>query len=185
MNIVCLGDSLTRGYGVPKGKDYPSLVSKMLQEKGKTATIHNYGLDGQTTEELYHHLHKQLSKAQIGDHVFLMIGTNDALGLRLPVAQYLQNLSMLLVEPIMERHLQLWIATLPPVEVEIFFGEDPNRRLGEYNRGIRELAREKGTPLVEQAELAVHLTTDGVHFGEEGYRQMAERWVEGFLMNNS
>lgn len=178
MQIFCLGDSLTRGYGVVKGKDYPTQLHRFLQERGMEVTIHNYGIDGQTTEELHLRLDHQLAQARVGDSILLMIGSNDAVGLRLPVDQFIRNLTEGLVEPILARGLKLWIATLPPIEVEMFFGEDPNRRLSEYNREIRALAKRKSLFLVEQAELDVNLTTDGIHFGEEGYRQMAIRWMK-------
>lgn len=178
MVIYCLGDSLTRGYGVLKGSDYPSQLQGIL--RGREVMVHNRGIDGQTTEELHLHVGAQLAGARPGDHVCLMIGSNDALGLRLPVEQYLRNVN-LAAALILEDGLELWLATLPPIEAEIFFGEDPNRRLCAYNQQIRELAREKGVHLVEQAFLNVSLTTDGVHFGEEGYRQIARRWAEAFM----
>ena len=43
-NIICFGDSITAGYGVEGGEDYPSLLAGML----KTPVI-NSGLHGDTS----------------------------------------------------------------------------------------------------------------------------------------
>lgn len=42
--IICFGDSITYGYGVNKGEDYPTALSKLLNTK-----IINAGVDGDTT----------------------------------------------------------------------------------------------------------------------------------------
>ncbi|MDD5501056.1 MAG: GDSL-type esterase/lipase family protein [Candidatus Omnitrophota bacterium] len=43
-NIICFGDSITFGYGVNRGDDYPSVLEKMLK-----APVINAGVDGDTS----------------------------------------------------------------------------------------------------------------------------------------
>jgi len=45
-NIVCFGDSLTFGYGVNPGEDYPSALSKMM-----TIPVINKGISSETSSE--------------------------------------------------------------------------------------------------------------------------------------
>lgn len=45
-NIICFGDSITFGYGVNPGEDYPSVMSKMTD-----LHVINAGIDGDTTTE--------------------------------------------------------------------------------------------------------------------------------------
>jgi acyl-CoA thioesterase I len=44
--IICFGDSITFGYGVNQGEDYPAILSKMLG-----SPVINKGIDGDTTTE--------------------------------------------------------------------------------------------------------------------------------------
>ena len=39
--IVCLGDSLTEGYGLAPERAFPSLVERMLRERGQTVRVVN------------------------------------------------------------------------------------------------------------------------------------------------
>ena len=43
-NIICFGDSITFGYGVNKGEDYPTALSKILN-----LPVINAGIDGDTS----------------------------------------------------------------------------------------------------------------------------------------
>src|SRR3989338_7880852 len=44
--IICFGDSLTEGYGVAAGRDFPSLLAKGLQQD-----VINAGVSGDTTTD--------------------------------------------------------------------------------------------------------------------------------------
>ncbi|MDD5166965.1 MAG: GDSL-type esterase/lipase family protein [Candidatus Omnitrophica bacterium] len=45
-NIVCFGDSITFGYGVSSGEDYPSALAKLVK-----IPVINKGIDGDTSTE--------------------------------------------------------------------------------------------------------------------------------------
>lgn len=45
-NIICFGDSITRGYGANAGEDYPAALSKLTNNP-----VLNMGVEGETTVE--------------------------------------------------------------------------------------------------------------------------------------
>ncbi len=45
-NIICFGDSITFGYGVKPGEDYPTALAKLV-----SIPVLNMGIDGDTTNE--------------------------------------------------------------------------------------------------------------------------------------
>lgn len=73
MNIVCIGDSLTYGYGVPKENSWIHLASKISNN-----TFINSGLNGDTTSGMVFRLEEDLIDLK-PDKAFIMGGTNDFL----------------------------------------------------------------------------------------------------------
>ena len=47
--IVAFGDSLTAGYGVPRGESYPDFLQQELLERGFRYRVVNEGVSGDTT----------------------------------------------------------------------------------------------------------------------------------------
>jgi acyl-CoA thioesterase I len=75
--IVCLGDSLTEGYGLAPERAYPTLVERMLRERGYTARVVNAGISGSTSASAVSRLRWQLrSRPEI---VVIALGGNDGL----------------------------------------------------------------------------------------------------------
>src|SRR5258705_8092646 len=75
--IVCLGDSLTEGYGLAPERAYPSLVERMLRERGHTVRVVNAGISGSTSASAVSRLRWQLrSRPEIG---VIALGGNDGL----------------------------------------------------------------------------------------------------------
>lgn len=72
-NIICFGDSLTFGYGVNPGENYPTMLGKLLK-----FPVLNKGIDGDTTSEGLRRL-----KNDVLDHdprlVIIEFGGNDFL----------------------------------------------------------------------------------------------------------
>lgn len=182
MRIFCLGDSLTRGFGVRESESYPAQLQVMLRARGVVAEVTNCGINGLTAGELLHIQERLLQNAIPGDRVLLMIGTNDALNLHLPVERYRQILDDLATR-IQVRGLQLYLATLPPVDLGYIFFDNANRRLAKYNSAIRESAAAHQSILVENAGIDVNLLSDGVHFSPTGYGQIAEKWRNALTDN--
>ena len=75
--IVCMGDSLTAGYGVDENQAYPALLEKRLHETGLTYTVINAGISGETSSGALSRLDWMLTLNP--DIVILETGANDGL----------------------------------------------------------------------------------------------------------
>jgi acyl-CoA thioesterase-1 len=76
--VLCLGDSLTEGYGVAPEQSYPSLLERRLREDGyPEARVVNAGISGSTTASAVSRLRWQLRASP--DVVVLALGGNDGL----------------------------------------------------------------------------------------------------------
>lgn len=87
--ILAFGDSLTAGYGVPRGSGYPEQLQRKLDEKGYKYRVVNMGISGDTTSNGRARMKPALAlKPAI---VILELGAND--GLRgQPVKEMQSNL---------------------------------------------------------------------------------------------
>jgi acyl-CoA thioesterase-1 len=75
--VVCLGDSLTEGYGLAPEQAWPSLVERMLRERGRSVRLVNAGISGSTSASAASRLRWQLrSRPEI---VVIALGGNDGL----------------------------------------------------------------------------------------------------------
>ena len=87
--ILAFGDSLTAGYGVPRGSGYPEQLQRKLDALGYKYRIVNMGISGDTTSGGRARMQAALSV--MPSVVILELGAND--GLRgQPVAQMQANL---------------------------------------------------------------------------------------------
>src|SRR5688572_2958811 len=87
--ILAFGDSLTAGYGVPRGSGYPEQLQRKLDEKGYKYQVVNMGISGDTTSAGRARMKAALARKPA--IVILELGAND--GLRgLPVKEMQSNL---------------------------------------------------------------------------------------------
>lgn len=77
MVLLCYGDSLTAGYGLPAGRSYPDRLGEMLRAKGLDVRIVNAGVSGDTSAGGLARLDWTLSERP--DAAILCLGANDAL----------------------------------------------------------------------------------------------------------
>lgn len=80
MKLICMGDSLTKGYGVAI-KD--CWVSKLQENLADKMTIVNKGVAGDSSSSMLSRFTSDVTK-QTPTHVLIMCGTNDALQGRNP-----------------------------------------------------------------------------------------------------
>lgn len=91
--LVVFGDSLSAGYGVPRGQSYPDDLQRKLDAQGYTWRVVNLGISGDTTSG-------GLARVNTGTAlrpamVLLELGGND--GLRgLPLAMTRENLDRII-----------------------------------------------------------------------------------------
>ena len=92
--ILAFGDSLTAGYGLPRGYGYPEQLQRKLDQRGYKYRVINMGISGDTTAG-----GRSRMKAAIDlkpSIVILELGAND--GLRgLPLKQTQSNLEEMIV----------------------------------------------------------------------------------------
>jgi acyl-CoA thioesterase-1 len=167
--IVVLGDSLTAGLGLPREQAYPSLLQKMLVERGYALEVINAGVSGDTSADGL----QRANWALEGDVrlLILALGAND--GLRgLPASQLKENL-----QKIIHRARQRAIPILlVGMEAPPNYGEHYARA---FRQVFQDLARENDITLVpfllEGVAGVPHLNqADGIHPNNAGATRIAE-----------
>lgn len=110
--LVCFGDSITAGYGLPEGQSYSDFLAHDLDAAGYHYKVLNRGTSGATTKDAVAQL--PLILALHPDVVIVEFGGND--GLRgLPLDQTRRNLDQVLTA-LEAAHIRILLAgiTLPP-----------------------------------------------------------------------
>lgn len=171
MKILCLGDSLTQGYGVNYGLGWVELLNK----DGTNMELYNEGLNGDTLEGMRLRLgHKKDLK--IYKAVTLMGGTNDIL-MGANFESCYQKYKRICDEIIEKGSKPIIMA---PMEVVYDYG-NINKQIKKYHDVLLELSEEKECifidfhSLFEEAKNRCENVMDGdVHPNEKGYYLMAE-----------
>ena len=207
---IFLGDSLTHGYGVPKGQGWVELLARDLAFKG--SHMENQGLDGDTLQGMYNRLERILSAqvrvpvpyessgltegeaSKTASILCLLGGTNDILMGR--SADYcfkkLQDLIRLWEDylgtdraNLTSQGKGLVVALLPPLDYDSF---DQNPILEAYNAKIRSYAENRGlglidfyTPLKEASDFGLVVYEGDVHPNRLGYTIMYQAAKELLL----
>ncbi len=77
LRILALGDSLTQGYGLPKGAEFPAKLEEALRAEGLDIDVINAGVSGDTSAGGLARL--DWSLADNPDAAIVELGGNDAL----------------------------------------------------------------------------------------------------------
>lgn len=93
VKILALGTSLTQGYGLPPGTEYPAVLETALKKAGTNAIVINAGVSGDTSAGGLARL--DWSLADHPDAAIVELGSNDALR-GLPPDETKKNLSAIL-----------------------------------------------------------------------------------------
>ena len=106
VKIVCLGDSLTAGYGLPPDAAFPFVLDKALKDGGLQVEVSNAGVSGDTTTGGLERLDWAVPEGT--DVVILELGANDMLfGLDPGIPQ--QNL-VAIIKRLQARHIRILLA---------------------------------------------------------------------------
>ena len=169
--IVCLGDSLTAGYGLADAaaQAYPALLQRKLDAAGYHFEVINAGVSGDTSAGGLRRLDWSLD----GDVRLLIValGAND--GLRgLSVEQMTRNLDTV-VRRAQERRIRVLLAGM---EVPPNLGAD---YADAFRQAFRDVARERGVPLLPFLLAGVGgdgrlNQRDGIHPNATGAQMVAE-----------
>ncbi|HEY4264001.1 MAG TPA: arylesterase [Micropepsaceae bacterium] len=80
IRILAFGDSLTQGYGVPPGMDFPARLQQALTQKGLKVAVVNAGVSGDTSAGGLARLDWSLGDAKDApDAAIVELGANDGL----------------------------------------------------------------------------------------------------------
>jgi len=168
--ILCLGDSLTEGYGVAPEQSFPSLLERRLRAAGHAgARVINAGISGSTSASAASRLRWQLRAEP--DVLVLALGAND--GLRgVDLADTRRNLDE-----------AIGLASAAGVRVVLAGMKLPPNYGPAYTKGFEslfpELARQHGIPLIPflldgvAARPELNLP-DGIHPNAQGYQRVVE-----------
>ncbi|WP_159782450.1 SGNH/GDSL hydrolase family protein [Bacillus sp. N1-1] len=209
VQIVGLGDSLTKGVG-DQGKDgYIGYVNDHYFESDQNATVtlKNYAITGSKTEDLLKRLEQETVRNGVekADYIFLTIGGNDLFGV---VKNHFMNLDQqyfTLQKKIYLENLTTILATIrnlnpdaPIYFTGLFnpfskaFGDIPemNEIVDDWNQGSRSTVSDTtDATFVPVADLFLEsdenlLYEDAFHPNEEGYHLMGDRIVSYLKENN-
>ena len=167
--ILALGDSLTAGYGAPKGADYPAQLAQILGRR-----VINGGVSGDTSAQALVRLPDLL--AQKPKLVVVSIGGNDFLR-RQPENDTRENIRKMVAD-IRATGVPAVLVAIPHFTTGGLLGVVSEHPL------YAELADELDVPLLKGAWAEIlgdkDLKSDAVHANAAGYRLFAER-LAGFL----
>jgi len=159
-NIICFGDSITCGYGVNSGEDYPSVLIKLVE-----FPIINAGVDGDTTFAALERLENDVL-AKNPRLVIVEFCGNDFLK-KIPRKDTVKNLSKI-IDRIQEKGAMV---ALVDISSGFFFQE--------YRQDFKKLAEEKKVifiPVILNKIITnPAMKSDFFHPNARGYRVIAQR----------
>ncbi len=167
--LLCFGDSITAGYGLPKGQAYSDALQRKLDSNGYSYTVNNQGTSGATSKDAVASLHAVL---QLHPEVAIVeFGGND--GLRgIPLDQTRRNLDTVLTG-LENAHVKILLAgiTLPPN-----YGPD---YIQAFETMFRELATRHHTAFVpmiykDLVKVPNTIQADGIHPTAKGSEIIAD-----------
>ena len=176
--ILCLGDSLTAGYGLKEEQSFPSLIQKQLSEKGHNIQVLNAGVSGNTSAGGVRRINWYFNRKI--DIMLLALGAND--GLRgLPVKSTEENLQKIIDEARKKS---------PGVKIILAGMKVPPNMGDEYSEGFEKLfpklAEKNNLPLIpfllEKVAGNKELNLpDGIHPNEEGQKIISQTVIKFIL----
>jgi len=162
--IVCLGDSLTAGFGAEPGRSYPDVLHEILGRE-----IVNRGRNGDTAGDALARLDDVVALRPKA--VVVTLGGNDMLQ-RLPIPQTVAAMTRIFDRLLDQGTMVAFVAIDPPLT--------SSARMD----AIRALCRQRGVLWIGDAMTGLWQDrtrmTDQIHPNAAGYRIMAER-VAGAL----
>lgn len=184
--LVCLGDSLTEGYGVDKELAWPAL----LQEKLHIEVI-NCGISGDTTAGMLARFYPQVLQFN-PSHVIIMGGTND---IWWNVNQNIIQANIQAMTRQAEHNGMVPVIGLPipiyPEGVDEAWGPKSGfsrcqKKVAQYVKSLKAQAKADQFLYLDfyslfvnnEGEIIEKYFLDGIHPTEEGHRLMAELAAE-------
>ncbi|EJO5349491.1 lipase [Clostridium botulinum] len=189
MKIICIGDSLTFGYGVNRNYCWVTLLKNILQSE-----VINKGVNGDTTTGILTRSYEDILKNK-ATHTIILAGTNDfLLGRSLEAVE--KNLNLIINECI-ENNITPIIGI--PLEIEISMAQKiwtsdldyltVNNKLIDYRNYILNICKQNNFKYIDFFSAirdhkpkceACELFVDGIHPTSLGHRIMFNTAYEIF-----
>jgi acyl-CoA thioesterase I len=174
VTIIAFGDSLTAGYGLPQNESYPAQLETALKAEGKSVTIINAGVSGETSRGNLERA--EFIRSQNPHVVLLGIGGNDALR-ALPVSDTKANITKT-IETLQAKEN-------PPVVILLKMQSPLNAGLSykrEFDAMYEEIAETQKIILLPFLTAEVFLNQenklpDGIHLNKVGYQKVVEQYL--------
>ncbi|MBB6446961.1 GDSL-type esterase/lipase family protein [Bacillus benzoevorans] len=198
VQVIALGDSLTRGTGDVSGKGYVGLVTNQLKKdlRPKEIIVSNLGINGQTSTQLLQQLSQQNIARQLAeaDIVLMTIGGNDLFqqgetlfdmnlaNVEQLKTQYLTNLQQIFTKIRgYNPNAAVFILGLYNPFIELEDSEATNTVVREWNFATETLTGQFEkivfVPTFDLFQLSVndYLYSDHFHPNQEGYKLISDR----------
>ena len=188
MSIVCIGDSLTFGYGVNESENWVSIMSTRIKEK-----IINKGIPGDTTCGMKERFIKDVVKYK-PSMVIIMGGINDIF-LKIGVDTIFKNIKNM-VETCGINNIVPTILTpllvKEDISIKLMFEDMDYKRVNERIVELRSLliqyCNERNITAIDLEDLLLkkgnieeYFLSDGIHVSKEAHKEMAEIIYKGVL----
>jgi acyl-CoA thioesterase-1 len=166
--LACVGDSLTQGYGVGPGRDWPSLVQEKLAADNVNVDMANFGVSGDTCVDVLERMPPILEAGP--DAAVVALGAND----------FMQGYSPEVFHDNLRRIVDRLRGIGAKVGLAGFSAADfePTPRAASFQAVYTALAGEQGLPLyadlLEGVSGNPELLLDLVHPNSRGYAVIAE-----------
>jgi acyl-CoA thioesterase-1 len=171
--ILCLGDSLTEGYGVAKEAAYPALMEADLRSRGyKDLNVVNAGISGSTSASGAGRLKWHLKAGVVPTVLLLALGGNDGLrGVDLAAVRKNLTATIDLAKESGIKHILVAGMKMPPN-----YGKDYTDG---YAKLFGEVAKAEGVDLLPFLLVGVAgehglNQADGIHPNEAGHKIVAK-----------
>jgi len=172
ITVLCLGDSLTEGYGLSKDEAWPALLDALIKAEGITdVTVINAGISGSTSASAVSRLKWHLKSLKRPAIVVLELGPNDGLRGLDPKATEANLLNVIRLAK--DSNLRVLLAGMQmPPNYGPRFTED-------FRAVFPRLAKSQGVGLIPfflegvAAQPKLNLA-DGIHPNADGYKVIAK-----------
>ena len=180
--IVCLGDSITYGARDEYGRSPTVELSRIMTDQtGEVYICHNYGISGETSADLLRRSWRACSSHRGAKIALLMIGTNDTQK-AIPPEIYEDNIRQI-VTICKVNGMHVIVATLPALAFTPLYYKNSSL-IDEYNKIIVDLSAKMNYDVCDMSGVEKHYI-DGVHFTNEGHKEIARRWAMTMLRSQT
>lgn len=184
---ICIGDSLTFGYGVNTNEPWVSLLKSSFHEN----IIINRGVNGDTSSGVLSRFYNHVITER-ADKVIITIGSNDFL-MGLSVDYVLDNLKLLIKESL-ENGIEPIVGIEPMIDGELakeywcsyLDYSVINSKISLYHKKVLDYCHDKDIPVVDfydlflgikDAKNPISIFIDGLHPNKEIHKLMAEKVI--------